>query len=531
MLTHFTDLVQGSWRYATGLREFLSKTLDLDEARTIITNQLQHREESFLSVLKKSIYASPRSPYRRLLEHAGYEFDDIQALVREEGLQAALSKLYDDGVYVTLDEFKGRTPIRRPGLEFDVREEDFENPDLAPHFQSSTGGSRSSGTRVPFHFDFIADDAAACLWGIHANAVADRPLVLSVAAPPSTDGLFQVFRLARAGHMPRRWFSPNRPGWNRQAMQGRALMIYTLMASRLFGRSAPRPEYTPDVARIVDYLADLVRNGTPALMRCMGSQAVRVCLAAERAGSDISGTVFYCGGEPLTAGKAAVMERVGARGIVQYGMSESGVLGFRCGAPSQPDDMHVMAQKLAVLQRPKQVARGLTVQVLYVTLPLTSAPKLMLNVESGDCGVIEQRDCGCAWQDLGLTTHIHTVRSYEKLSSEGVMFMGSMLYEVLEETLPSVFGGGPADYQLVEEEEDGLPRVTLLVAPRVGPVDEDAVVETFFRAVSFSDWSRRQADQWRHSGTLRVRRREPYGTRAGKTLPLHVLGTAAPADS
>ena len=58
--------------------------------------------------------------------------------------------------------------------------------------------------------------------------------------------------------------------------------------------------------------------------------------------------------------------------------------------------------------------------------------------------------------ELGFTTHLHTVRSYEKLTSGGVMFMGSMLHELLEETLPARFGGSPLDYQLVEEEEDGV---------------------------------------------------------------------------
>ena len=99
MLTHATDLIKGSWRYATGLRGFLSKTIDLDEAKAIVTEQLQNREESFLQVLERGIYGNPRSPYRRLLLHAGYQLDDVRALVRSQGLEAALSQLHDAGVY------------------------------------------------------------------------------------------------------------------------------------------------------------------------------------------------------------------------------------------------------------------------------------------------------------------------------------------------------------------------------------------------------------------------------------------------
>ena len=109
------------------------------------------------------------------------------------------------------------------------------------------------------------------------------------------------------------------------------------------------------------------------------------------------------------------------------------------------------------------------------------------------------------------------------------MFMGSMLHEVLEETLPSRFGGSPLDYQLVEEEEDGITRVSVLVSPHIGPVDEDAVTETVLESLGFDVWSRRQADLWRQNNTLRVKRREPYTTQAGKTLPLHVL-TASSAS-
>jgi hypothetical protein len=192
--------------------------------------------------------------------------------------------------------------------------------------------------------------------------------------------------------------------------------------------------------------------------------------------------------------------------------------------------MHLLVDKLAVLARPRTLAPGLEVTGLTYTSLLTSASKLMLNVESGDYGVVEERNCGCLWQTLGFTTHLHHVRSYDKLTSEGVMFLGSMLYELLEQTLPARFGGSATDYQLVEAEEDGLTRVNLVVSPRVGQVDEHAVLEAFFESVGFADWSRRMADTWRSGGTLRVQRREPYATSVGKILPLYVLGTSSQAE-
>jgi hypothetical protein len=523
MLTHLTDLVRGSLRYATGLYGFLSETIDLDEAKAVLARELQDREETFLLVLERGIYNNPSSPYRRLLQHAGYEFSAIQTQVREQGLEATLSKLYHDGVYVTLDEFKGRAPIRRPGLEFPVTAFDFDNPLLTAHYHSRTGGSRGGGTRVAIDFNQLAHEAAGNLVGLHATGLESRPCVLLRASPPSTTGLRVLLLQARAERLPVKWFSPSKAGWNRQGLQGRALMVYTLLIGRLIGRPLARPEHILNTKQVVDYLADGVRRGTPFQVECGASEWVRICLAAEKLGANISGTAFRGGGEPYTEGKAGVLERVGASGYPSYAMQEAGGLSKACGRPMAPDDMHLMTNRVAMLQLPVSLDFGLEVQGFFHTSLTTSAPKLMLNVESGDYGVMEERACGCLWQELGFTMHVHTVRSYEKLTSGSVMFMGSMLHRLLEETLPNRFGGSPLDYQLVEEEEDGVPRVSVIVSSRVGPVSEMEVVETVLDSLGFADWSRRQADLWRQNNTLRVQRREPYATRAGKILPLHVL--------
>ena len=243
MLTQAVELFRGSWRYASGLRGFLSVTLDVEEAKGVLKRQLEDREESFLRVLELGIYGSPRSPYRRLLLHAGFEFHDVKALVRELGLEEALARLHEAGVYVTLDEFKGRAPVRRPGLEFPVSASDFDNGLLNVAYSSSTGGSRGASTRVPIDFDFIAYETASLVCNLEANGISQRPVAIWQASPPSFHGLKNVFRLARAGRMPVKWFSPNKPQWTRQGLQGRALLWCTLIVSRLSGRTAPVPTY------------------------------------------------------------------------------------------------------------------------------------------------------------------------------------------------------------------------------------------------------------------------------------------------
>ncbi len=103
--------------------------------------------------------------------------------------------------------------------------------------------------------------------------------------------------------------------------------------------------------------------------------------------------------------------------------------------------------------------------------------------------------------------------------------MGSELVTLLEVVLPGRFGGIPTDYQLVEEEEGGLQKVSLLVSPRVGTLDEEAVVSTVLRSLGACPpgAKRTMAELWREGQTLRVVRREPYATGSAKILPLHIL--------
>ena len=108
--------------------------------------------------------------------------------------------------------------------------------------------------------------------------------------------------------------------------------------------------------------------------------------------------------------------------------------------------------------------------------------------------------------------------------SGGMTFLDSDVIQLLEEVLPRRFGGAPTHYQLVEDQvADGLPRLRLLVAPAVGPVDDAAVVEAFLRAVSAgSDAAAVMARAWRDARLLTIERRAPLLTGSGKILHLHV---------
>jgi hypothetical protein len=99
------------------------------------------------------------------------------------------------------------------------------------------------------------------------------------------------------------------------------------------------------------------------------------------------------------------------------------------------------------------------------------------------------------------------------------------MVRILEEVLPSRFGGSPLDYQLLEEEDgEGFTRLSLIISPRVDLPDEDLVIDAVLEELGNGDAA---ADisraVWDQAGTLRVRRTEPLLTARGKLLPLHMV--------
>jgi hypothetical protein len=121
---------------------------------------------------------------------------------------------------------------------------------------------------------------------------------------------------------------------------------------------------------------------------------------------------------------------------------------------------------------------------------------------------------------LGWRTHLHTIRSFEKLTAGGMTFVDTDVVRVLEQVLPDRFGGSPVDYQLIEAEaEDGRPQLSLLVHPRVGPLDSRAVQEAFLEAIGAGSGAARiMAHQWREGRVLRVEREPPRAGMLGKIL-------------
>jgi hypothetical protein len=229
-------------------------------------------------------------------------------------------------------------------------------------------------------------------------------------------------------------------------------------------------------------------------------------------------------GEPITESRAAAVAASGADATTNYGSNEAGgFIGYGCLAPERPDEVHLFHDLHALIHADR--AEGpLPQNALMISSLRPTAPLVLLNVSMGDAAAMSERACGCGLEKLGWKTHLHTIRSFEKLSAGGVTFFDTDLIRLLEDVLPKTFGGGPTDYQLVEEEaSDERPRLRLLIHPAVGPVDEELVANMFLKEIGADSPGGRVVELvWRGAEVLQVERREPERTTSGKIQHLHV---------
>ena len=178
-------------RLFRSLDRFLGRGLTLEESKAIIRQRLETRDERFLRFVARYIYGYPTSPYLPLLRLAGCELGDLQAMVRQRGLEGTLETLRDEGVYVSFEEFKGQKEAVRGDQTFRWTHRDFDNPFRGAELKVLTGGSRSSGAPIHVALDSIAENRAIC-FNLMLEAIgAERsPLITWLPGFPSGSGFF-----------------------------------------------------------------------------------------------------------------------------------------------------------------------------------------------------------------------------------------------------------------------------------------------------------------------------------------------------
>lgn len=404
-----------------------------------------------------------------MFDQARCPFDDFQRLCETSGLENALSAFREAGVYLTHNEFKGLQPIVRDGREIVSAPRHFLNP-LADsgRWQSVSGGSRSAGS--------VAATGSACrvyrecgeLLAMQAMDVMDRPMVLLAPILPAPYGFTRCVTAKQAGAPCLAWFS----------------------------------------------------EGRPAFVPAVVTPAIRVVDAAIQHTLDLSGTVFWAGGEAITDARRAALERANCRVYPNYFISEVGLVGSDCCSTPGGNSVHLFSDNAAIItwKRPAPLSERPVESLLFTTLhPLN--PRLLINAEMDDSGTLAPAACDCALSRAGFRTRVSNIYSFGKLTGHGTTLVGGDILRILEVVLPAKFGGTPADYQLVEEDSG----ITLHVHPRLTQVSLDAVKQTFLQEIERLFGGSLTVREWRHAGTLRVVAALPIRTRAGKTLPLHLL--------
>ena len=448
------DEARLGWQLVRGLQSLLRSPLDVRRAPAVLQERLERRAVDFLWMARHGIYERALSPYHELLRAAGCEYPDLERLVVKDGVEGALRTLLRSGVYLTVEEFKGRRAIRRGSIAIEASPEALRNPWSMFHLPARTSGSRGAGTPVLVDLEFIRDRAVNTALTLAARGGLGWDH--GFWGVPGGSAIVRVVEFSAFGARPARWFSQvplSAPGLHpRYRWSARAIRWASLMART----PIPAPERVPfqDPRPILDWLTETRQAGRLPHLHTFASSVVQVCEVARAVGADLTGVHFTLASEPVTAERLAAVRRAGASAQPCYAITDFGIMGYGCLAPTAPDDVHLFHDLNAVIQSDAALP-VLPAGSLLVTSLRRTAPFVLLNVSAGDLAVVERRHCACQLETAGWTEHLHSIRSFEKLTAGGMTFLDTDLVGVLEEVLPRRFGGGPTDYQqLVDGESE-----------------------------------------------------------------------------
>lgn len=523
-------------RFAAGLPQFLRNPITVEDARAIVRRNMEEREDNFLALVHKGVLSRPESPYARLLRLAQCEYGDLEREVRTKGLNAALRSLRAAGVYVTFEEIKGRQPIVRHGESFPVTIDDFVNPRLKKGFHTESGGSTGPGTRVPQDLDHLAMIAAYQCLCYEAHGVLDVPTALWRGVLPDGSGIDNLLRMTHFGRPPAKWFVPSPYDALPSAARFRLANDATLWIGRAMGIPLPWPERVPidHAIEVARWAAEAAAEHGACMVNAPVSRALRVALAAREAGLNFSGVTFATAGEAPTPAKIAGIESSGAKYFTTYGLAELGRLGMGCVNRASINDLHIMHDGFELFSAPHTVeGTDIEVDALNITSLLLTTPRILINAEMDDYGIVEERDCGCPLGELGYRWHVREIHSYRKLTGEGVSLVGGELIDIIERLLPARFGGSALDYQIMEEEDQqGFTRLSLLVSPRVQIADESQVIPAVMTELRrSSDMADSARNVWSQTNTLQLKRQDPVWTGRGKLMPLYLVNRHRPSNN
>jgi hypothetical protein len=527
-LSQLRSDIQGVVALMKGIPRFLRQRVTLQRAQDQIRRDLDNREERFLGIVRAGIYECPQSPYLKLLRLAGCQFSDLQKEVRRLGIEETLARLAREGVYLTVEEFKGKKEVIRGRHSFRVFPGSFDNNTGSAGYRTQSSGTSNEPTRSFVSLDLLSIRTPVSCVAFAAHGLFSHAHAMYDSILPASGGINNLLIYGRMGVTTDRWFAQKMPITSRSERLYHyfTTQLIVLAASR-FGSGLPKPEFLAheEIERIVHWAAAQQIRQVGCCITTAASNAARIARGARGLGISLERTKFIVTGEPFTDSKREAIETVGATGIPRYAYGGSVNIGYGCANPLFTDEVHVNQHLLALCANPRVLSqRSPGINPLLCTTLDPAFPRLLFNVESGDYGYMIRRGCGCALEKAGLPLHLYNIRSFEKFTSEGMNYFYGDLYELFERIFPCEFGGGPGDYQLMEEEDaTGQTRLVLVVHPQVKDLDENRIIVLLRAELSKrSRGDRLMTDVWTRAGTFKLRRVVPYASPRGKILPLHI---------
>ena len=266
------ELVRGL-RLAARMPGYLRRPMTIAEGRVILRRRLEQRSADLLSLLGRTMSAHADHPYRVLFRAAGLELGDVERLVAHEGVDGALAVVARAGVYLTVDEFKGRRPAERGTQARLIDPAELRNPAVSSHILGRTSGSRGDRTPVPIDLEFIRERAVDT--GLVLDTRGGSRLVHATWEVPGGSALGRLLWLSAFGNRPVRWFSqvdPATPTLHpRYRRSARALRVASLLA----GRPLPRPEFVPLEAPqpILEWARQILSSGQLPMLHTFRASA------------------------------------------------------------------------------------------------------------------------------------------------------------------------------------------------------------------------------------------------------------------
>ncbi|HTS48929.1 MAG TPA: hypothetical protein VMH05_13350 [Bryobacteraceae bacterium] len=499
--------------------------------RATIETYIKNRESNFLAIAK-GVLANRRNPYSQLFEIAGCTFADLEAGVKRSGLEATLSALLKEGVYLTLDEFRCNTEIVRGGKHIPATMKDWDTSAGGGGGEAQSSGSSSGKPqRTRYSLEYAKFGNAGGQLMRDAFGEPDGIGIIVVPILPTNMGLGSCIGAARMGYRVERWFALGSSGRN---LHYKAITAALVTRLRMAGAKIPFPTYLDQggFSPVAEFIARRKREGVRSNISGMVSSLTRIAAAAIDRGLDIRGTAALVGGESLTDAKRELIEAAGIEVFPMYGTSEFGGIGMSCRQMNTGNRVHVSIPTIALVSR--RIDDGCSdepVDSLHITSLLSFAPRTLINVEIGDTGVIEPATCDCVYSRMGYKWQVRDIAAISKIRGQGYTLRAPEIVKLLEEGLAAKFGGRPGDYQLAEVEGKAQTEMVLRIHPRAGVKSPEKVLEYFLAECRRTYGGSMTILQWTESNGVRAEVVEPVLAATGKFRAIRLLGASQRAKA